>query len=162
MTVTGSYRNLLKMRYVRRLTSAIFLGVASFGAAEAPDYILAEIKSHTTEDVLPSLVWVGVDCPFDIPAALEIVDGVFIRSRVKKEADEDGDLYLSVSLYCLLDGTRHIYNLKVVLKMWILEGPWILDWYWGSYGAGREEYIKAALKTSVENALTDFIRAHMD
>ena len=121
---------------LRCLTVATFLTMAVLSGAETPEYILSAIRSHTTEDVLRALVWVDDDCPFDWDAANEIVDGVFIRSRVRNEID-DGDLFLDVSLGCLQDGTRYIYTIRVRMDRWGLAEPWILDWDWGSFGFGR-------------------------
>ena len=135
--------------------------MATLIGAEAPDYILETIRSHTTPDVLRALVWVGSDCPFDRDSASEIVDGVFIRSRVRNEFIDD-DLFLYVSTNCLVDGASYIYSIRVVMDKWGLTDPWMLDWDWGSFGAGPEDYIKSSLRDRVEDAITDFIRAHMD
>ena len=146
---------------VRCLRVAIFLTMATLSGAETPEYILSAIRSHTTGDVIRALIWVHDDCPFDWDAANEIVDGVFIRSRVRNEMD-DGDLFLDVSINCLQDGARYIYTIRVRMDRWGITEPWVLDWDWGSFGVGSEDSVRRALRTRVEDAITDFIRAHMD
>ena len=89
------------------------------------------------------------------------MDGVFIRSRVRNEFIDD-DLVLDVSTNCSLDGASYIYSITIKMDKWGLTDPWMLDWDWGSFGVGPEDFIKSSLRDRVEDAITDFIRAHMD
>lgn len=146
--------------YMRHMAGAIFLMTATLSAAEAPNHILFAIRSHTTEDVIGTVVWVHEDCPFEQATATKIADGVFIRSRVKNESGK-GALFLKVSIFCVQSGTMYVYDLQVRMDLWGITNPWMLDVDWGSFGIGREEDIKTALKNGIEKALTDFIRAHM-
>ena len=134
--------------------------MATISGAEAPEHILSAIRTFTTPDILGSFVWVDADCPFDSDSASEIVDGVFIRSRVSNERD-DGELFLLVSISCLVDGASYIYHIDIVMDRWGITEPWRLDWDWGSFGTGGRDYIRSALRDRVEDAITDFIRAHM-
>ena len=61
-----------------------------------------------------------------------------------------------------MDGASYIYDIRVIMDKWGLTDPWRLDWDWGSLGVGPEDYIKSSLRDRVEDAITDFIRAHMD
>ena len=74
----------------------------------------------------------------------------------------DDDLLLYVSINCVVDGASYIYDIGVVMDKWELADPWRLDWDWGSFGVGPEDYIRSFLRNRVEDAITDFIRAHMD
>ena len=113
------------------------------------------------------MIWayIGVDddCPIDLAAAIKVVDGVFIRSRVRNDNSDDDAIFLDVSLSCLArESSHYIFNLDIRMDRWGILDPWALDYGWGSFGIGGEEYIRQALKDAVERALTDFIRAHMD
>ena len=134
--------------------------MATISGAEAPEYILSAIRTFTTPDILGSFVGVDADCPFDSDSASEIVDGVFIRSRVSNERD-DGELFLLVSISCLVHGASYIFSTDIVMDVRGIGDPWRLAWDWGTYGFGGRDYIRSVLRDGVENAITDFIRAHM-
>jgi hypothetical protein len=54
-----------------------------------------------------------------------------------------------------------VFSLEVAYVALVDGAMWKLDWEYGSLGVGAGEFILAQLEEQVEDAILDFIRAHI-
>ena len=112
-------------------------------------------------------VEVGKNCPVTQKEVENLVEGVFIRSRIKplKEGVFDsGVIYLDVGLVCNGVSSNHIdsYVSKILFGR-IVPTPAV--WFQGEFGTvgrGSKDFMVGAVKGSVEAAITEYIKANFD
>ena len=140
---------------------ALAIGTPAY-TESAPQVYLDIIRSRTVIDVLNYVAHVQDDCPISVESVTEMVDGVFIRSRIEpiKSLHRFGNLYLSVSISCTERASAsNIFSVSVEYRAWVDAAIWSLFDY-GTFGVGSADFILSSTKTTVEDAITDFIRAH--
>ena len=124
----------------------------------------ALIRANPNE--LAYFSYIGDDCPLTDQEAKDVIEGVFIRSRIKPlvgYAWLDDDLYLSISLECLLlDNNNPVFSIDVNYGNATIDPSVLYDFDFGSLGIGAKDFIRDGLKTNVENAITVFIKANFD
>jgi len=143
----------------------VLLLILQLGHAQIPTWFHGAIKVDNPNQLL---YWAGADkvCPVTEGAMQEIIEGVFIRSRVKpvKEAIFDpGSIYLDVSLSCLKrEENWYVYHIGVWFSRYSPTPAVKFDHNFGTTGIGADTNITAAIKETVEAAITEYIKANFD
>lgn len=152
---------------MKALLPAIVAGLVATQAlsSEHPGWLNQALESPTPNQ-LAYWASAGDDCPMTSDEVAEIVDGVFIRSRIKPLRDEifsEGSLYLNVTVSCLTsDSSIHIFDSNVIFGVYNPQPPILYEYQYGKYGTGDASFIRSSMQTSVENAVTDYIRVNFD
>ena len=147
---------------------ALAIGTPAY-TESAPQVYLDIIRSRSVIDVLSYVAHVQDDCQISVESVTEMVDGVFIRSRIEPLEGRLGTLFgnlvgnflfLSVSISCIERASAsNIFSVSVEYSAWVDTVVWSLIDY-GTFGVGTTDFILSSTKTAVEDAITDFIRAH--
>ena len=114
---------------------------------------------------LAYFVQVDDDCPVTKKEAIDITEGVFIRSRIKPVPDKWNidSLYLYISLDCLkIEGDNPVYHFSVRFANASAFIPVDYIERYGSLGIGPKSAIVNTLKDKAEAALTDYIKVNFD
>jgi len=147
------------------LVSILLLLSGGATAQESPDWFLKAIKTETP-DQLSYYFHVSEGCPFTEEKTIPVVEGVFIRSRIKPTPNDwrTAPLYLSISIECLsLETMLHpIYNLYIAFGRRNPYPAILYDYRFVALGLNDEDSIMQTLKTSVEAAATEYLRANFD
>ena len=112
--------------------------------------------------------WVFVDeeCLTTKEGVEEIVEGVFIRSRIKPMKNAiygNGIIYLDVYIACLKrEEDWFVYEISVYFARRVPVPSILFDRSYGSLGIGGDTNIAAAIKERVEIAITEYIKANFD
>jgi len=134
------------------------LSTAVIAKEDKLSWLQKEIKVESYEKLLFS-VSAYDDCPLTEDDISQIVQGVFIRSRLKTEKveGEGAHLYLSVSLRCTkpLNGL-YAYASDIYFAKWE-SAPNLIQPNFGTVGDAKEQTIRNSLKESIENAVTVYI-----
>jgi len=143
----------------------VLLMVSRLGHAEKPVWFLETIKVDNPNQLAYWTVIAG-DCPVTEKEMQEIIEGVFVRSRVKplKEAIyKPGSIYLDVNLTCFKRSEdRFIYNMQIYFSRQFPRPSVKFGDDFGALGSGGKTYITATLKNKIEGAVTVFIKANFD
>ena len=174
LTVERTGRNANRLcRQARKVLANTTKRIAVFGMAvtlvilagldawASPAEAVLRIRKHTdSSDELFYIVYVADDCRVGHDDVISTVEGVLIRSRVTPIQGMD-NIYLVIDLNCLeREALNPIFNLNVRYVV-ILDGEhWEMWWDYGTFGLGSSDFIRGAIKDSVERAVTDLIRAH--
>lgn len=116
-------------------------------------------------DELSHFVYANKECPISATDLEELVNGVFIRSRIKPLPKQiyEGQLYLQVAVQCLkLEGVNPIFDIGVHFGRYTPDPPILLDRDFGTTGIGGKDYLRSAIKEIVEQAITEYIKANFD
>ncbi|GGY67574.1 hypothetical protein [Marinobacter zhanjiangensis] len=95
----------------------------------------------------------------------ELIEGIFIRSRIKPVASLSDPLYLNVILTCLRssDDSFVAYTVDVGFGRYNPRPAVIYDKPYGSIGYGQSmEFISSQVRENVEAALTDYLSVNFN
>jgi hypothetical protein len=154
--------NISKLKKVL-LASILLLLSSAIAAQEEPDWFLQAIKSDTPGD-LAHYIYVSEECSFTEERVKSIVEGVFIRSRIKP-IDNFGDkpIHLEIAVECLpLEGTNPIYSFSVFFSRYNPRPSIYYAYNFGTFGIGEIDDALQSIKGSVEEAITAYIKANFD
>ena len=117
-------------------------------------------------------VFVRDSCPFETNDVEKVVEGVFVRSRVKPlfQRIHDGDLFLNVVVHCADAPTPHyLVDIQFGLRQPVCLTPFLppgTSIYfrpnYGSFGEHDRQSILDAIKHNAEQAIADFLKANFD
>ena len=143
----------------------ILLSIAPIALAEAPQSVLEAIRKRTTNDVLNYQLYLDADCLLDTGRVAEAIEEVVARSLIRPvgRLAVPGGITLIVTADCMLPtaSSLGVFSLEVAYVALVDRAMWKLDWEYGSLGVGAGEFILAQLEEQVEDAILDFIRAHI-
>lgn len=134
----------------------------------ADDWLHQAIKVDNPNELA---FWVkfGGECPVTKEAVQKIVEGVFIRSRVKplkaEAIREPGRIYMSVDLFCFKSDPSYdwvAYRIALTFGRFSPSPAILFDRDFGSVGTGGKESISTTIKERVEAAITEYIKANFD
>lgn len=113
------------------------------------------------------LVYSESTCPLTADEIYEITDGVLIRSRIKpihyiSEEHELG-LYLDISLKCIKKNSDfYTFVSDVYFADSSGDVNVLYDYSFGNYGNAPKEFIKQEVKSYIEDAVTQYVKANFD
>jgi len=149
------------------LALLVLLLFSQLGHAEEPIWFTEAIKVDNPNELA---YWFTLEkeCPLSKVEIQEIVEGVFIRSRIKplKEAiSEPGRIYLDLSVQCFKRmGNEEVlvYKINLFFSRWNPKPAVKFDSSFGGYGIIKKPRLLAVIKESVEEAITVYIKANFD
>ena len=111
--------------------------------------------------------WVRVDsdCPMTKAEAVSILEGVFVRSRIKPVGEDwfNKSLYLAAGLQCLLvKNQKPVFGISVQFGDYSGVIPVLYDATYGSLGIGPKEFMRTGFQEHIEHAITAYLRANFD
>lgn len=134
-------------------------------AKERPGWFKAALKSSTPNQ-LSYYVEMSKSCPFSLEKAQTIVDGVFIRSRLKPLREDiyvDNRVYLNVIISCVtLKSNNPVFDIDINFARIRPHPSIIFDQHFGTSGIGDSDFILQAFKERVELAVTEHIKSNFD
>lgn len=133
-------------------------------SAEAPPWFNLAIKSPNPNE-LAYFADADEECPISTSGVRDIVEGIFTRSRIKPSElfYEKNRIHLSLTLNCLKRAKGNfVFAYNVKFGKYTPKPAILFDKDYGSYGVGGKEFITQSLKTSTENAITDYLKANFD
>ena len=142
------------------------LSVSSFSFAAPSAAVVEFIRKHSVQDELRAIsLMLWEECDLERSAVESIIDGVLIRSRIRKDSSESR-LFLLVDAWCAANSGEYAYYvnarfgfLDTSLENWPALA--LLGTFNGSVGfTTRPSAISDAIKDATELAVTDFIYAH--
>ena len=145
------------------------MGILSFAPtalAEAPQSVLEAIQKRTTNDVLNYQLYLDADCFLDTGRVAAEIEDIVARSLIRPvdRLAPPGGITLIVTADCMLPATPTglgVFSLEVAYVALVDGAMWKLDWEYGSLGVGGSEFVLARIEEQVEDAVLDFIRAHI-
>ena len=148
---------------------AAALGILSLtptALADAPQSVLDAIRKRSVSDELNYRVYLDTDCFLDSQKVAAAIEDVVARSLITplQRLAPSGEVTLIVTADCTLPATGTslgAFSLEVAYLALVDGAMWKLDWEYGSLGMGGSEFILAEIEEQVEDALLDFIRAHI-
>lgn len=115
---------------------------------------------------LAHFVSVGKDCPLARDDLTQLVDGIFIRSRIKPLSNRlfvANSIYLNVAVHCYkIDPDYSAFSIDVKFGRNEPYPPVLFDFPFGVVGTGGKEYLLNAVKVQVELAITEYLKANFD
>lgn len=110
---------------------------------------------------------VASDCPIGEAQGESILEGVFVRSRIKPLGGTLNwlvqPLYLSVSVDCLkLTNQNPVYTLGVKFGNASEEVPVFYMMDYGGFGIGTKRSLRSLLRDNIESAVTDYLKVNFD
>ena len=117
-----------------------------------------------TPDELHYYIGVSEECSVSLKEARTILEGVFIRSRVKPiEGIPSRKPYLNVNLNCLnVEGISPVFTINIHFAEQTDEAYILFDKSFSYFGIGRKEFILQGMKSKIEDAMTEYIKANFD
>ena len=109
--------------------------------------------------------WVEVQkiCPITQETVQKLVEGVFIRSRIKPLGEKLEGISLDVELACIkMKDNRFVYKLEIYFSRYLPLPAVNFAMNFGAHGIGKDTDITAAIKEQVETAITEYIKANFD
>ena len=148
---------------LKKIILAILLMAFSYQAyAEGPDWLMEAIRVGDPNQLEYFLV-VDEQCPITHSEGQEIINGVFIRSRIKPLPQSLKGIYLSVNLFCLEPKSIfHTYKLGVAFARALPLPAVLFDFSFDSFGVKKKNGMEQSLKNQTEEAITTFIKANFD
>jgi hypothetical protein len=147
-----------------RLAAILLFLLPSLAPADHPQWFLDAIKKDNPNELAYNLY--VFDCPFTYARGKEIVEGVFVRSRVKPtENTLEDPIYLAIGLSCFsFPNNTSAFSLNVhfgavrgdEMMMILFDKPF------GWFGVEANDEIQQSLKESVESAITAYLQANFD
>lgn len=152
------------------LYAILFLTLVGVDINATPIWLHDAIVKQTPDD-LGYWVFTGSDCPFSNEDVERLVDGVWVRSRLRSSDSYLFELHLQITVLCLDRGEANpIFNHDVffvparpdTFNEFLTTTRYVLDYNFGTFGVGPSEYILQSVKESVEEAVTEYLRANFD
>ena len=134
--------------------------------AEAPSEYLEAIRSRSFADGLYHQVYVDADCPVDKEDVDNQVTSELVRSRLSPTELRHLSvrvLTLHANVFCMAreSGWPSVFDIEVYFSYRDENHvEWMLFWQYGAFGIGDSDFIMDSIEDGVEEAITDFIRAH--
>ena len=150
-----------------RLALTLFLVLFTLQAANA-EFKPWMIKAYKQANPNELAYWVGVhpDCPISRAEVVEIMEGVFVRSRIKPLGGSHWTmkpLNLTVSLGCMKhEYDNPMFSIHMRFGDSSREIPIEYVALYSYFGMGGKEFIKTALRARTEAAMTDYLKANFD
>ena len=113
---------------------------------------------------LPYYLAVSKNCPVSKSDVKKILEGVFVRSRVKPIASgfSSAPLYLSVRIRCVKSGNRYAFVNDVYFGRFKPYPAILYDDGYGNHGIGSVNLIEDSVEGNIENAMTAFLKANLN
>ena len=114
---------------------------------------------------LAYLLFVDSDCPMTKAEAVSILEGVFVRSRIKPVREDwfTKSVYLSVGLECVLVKNQNpVFKISVEFGYYSGVIPVFYGARYGFFGIASKEMMSTSFQKCIENAITDYLRANFD
>ena len=144
---------------------AAALVLASPSAAEEFHDFFADAFKKRNPNQLAYFVEAAGDCSITESKIVSIVEGVFVRSRIKPDPESwlKDSVYLHVYVACMkTEGSDPVYKIDVFFASVAGKSPVFYSWPFGTFGSGSVDRIQAAVKNAVEEAVTAYLRANFD
>lgn len=128
---------------------------------------LAQVVKQDDPNELAYFVIVEDDCPVSKKKVATIIEGVFVRSRVKPLGGPghwfQKNVYLSAKLNCVpLSNNNPVYDLSLYFGNYSTDIPILYNFDFGSTGIGGRDFIEQAIKENVEGAITAYLKVNFD
>jgi hypothetical protein len=137
-------------------------GVAASGSPDWHNDVLKQSNPNT----LGYYVNAGDECLGVSSAELqEVVEGVFIRSRIKPVQDFNQPIYLNVIMDCMEanSGNFVAVDFSIRFARYNPKPAILYDWGYGAVGtASSKNFLLDQSKQMVEQAITDYIKANFN
>jgi len=141
----------------------MFLSTHAMG--EEPDQWFYDAIKQDNPNQLAYYLYVANDCPFTEETLNEIVEGVFIRSRIKPRSVgwTSAPVYLDLAVQCLpLKNNNSIYMIHAKFGR-VRPDPHIsFDYPYELFGINDSAGIQQSFKGAVEEVITWYIKAHFN
>lgn len=116
-------------------------------------------------DQLPVYVFEIPACPLTKEEVTEIIRGELTRARLKMVADTRAPLQLWFKMQCnrvSSESENYLFNLEVDFGAWNkdLEHHRLGETSYGAYGINNADFISNAVKKTVSDALTDYLKVN--
>jgi len=162
------------MRAIRRGTvkkayllfiAMMFLSTHAMGAEEPPQWLYDAIKKDNPNQLA---YFVGIDrgCPFTKETLNQIVEGVFIRNRIKPLKEDvfvSGRIYLHLYVRCVqLKNNNPVFSARAYFGRLMPTPAVVFDYDFGNLGIGPTDYIQQKFKRYVEDAITAYVKANFN
>ncbi len=149
----------------RLVTLLVLLLFSQPGQAGVPEWFYQSIKVDNPNQ-LAYCTKAAASCPVTTTDVEEIIEGVFIRSRVKPlklTEFEPENIYLEVSLSCFEQNENHfVYDFSIHFSRALPYPSVKFNWDFGYLGIGNDTAITIAIKGRVEDAITEYIKVNFD
>ena len=150
----------------------IWLITFTHQAHAQPDWLSKALKVDDPNQLRYYWSFSGKGCLITEDEAQEIINGVFIRSRIKPKPQNPTGLYLNINVLCIKRDPfddSYIYHLDVKFGqslptpiLWDSPTPILFDYSFGYLGLSGKETMNQVIKNEVERAVTAFIKANFD
>ena len=114
-------------------------------------------------DDLTLIVRIASECPDDQDAYIELVQRIFMLSRLNPTASDGLGLYADLQCFSLPDPERYVFIADVSFVQ--RDGSSTMsfeDQEYLAYGLGGPEEIRVQLREQTELAITDYLKANFD
>ena len=138
-----------------------FFTSASVSAAELRPWY-KEILQKDNPNSLGYYAHVAGSCALNKAELDKVVEGVFIRSRIKPADSFGGPLYLYIRINCL--PSFRAFAVTINFGRFLPHPPILYDRTYGTVGTSDNDpnFILNVTKSFVEDAITDYISANFD
>jgi hypothetical protein len=148
---------------MRKILLICLLLLSSQSYAEEQKWFLDAIKVDNPNQLG---YWFNVDgdCPITNVEGQKIIEGVFIRSRIKPLSSQifSEETYLSIELRCInLNKKSPAYSIEMFFGQYE-PTPILFDRSFGGFGVNDKDGISGFLKDRTEDAITVFIKANFN
>lgn len=149
----------------RVLVTTIFL-LSCQGANAAETGWQAKAFKQDNPNELAYFLSVDSDCPVTKEEVTLMLEGVFVRSRIKPVGGSQWtvrDFYMAAELACLKpDGGHWAHKVDVRFGNYSESIPILYDSSFGSIGSGGESHVRESIRRSIERAITAYLKANFD
>ena len=160
----------------------VLVVVLTLGLGSSPSAVYCQLFDAERERIVrrhlkkenPNELWVSYYQSEDCPGSFDqVIDNEMTQSRVKQVYPDriTNTLILNVDIACLPfdDDRRFVFELDIYFFRWV-EFLYVEERYLPDYGtigyapknSSGEQYLTNALRTKVEEALTDFLKINFD
>ncbi len=133
--------------------------------AETPQWLYDAIKKDNPSQ-LAYWAKAGSNCPFTDETMSNIVEGVFIRSRIKPLKEDilvSGRIYLDLDIHCVpVPSNNPVYVISVHFARYEPVPKILLNYGFFYMGIGPADSIKRQTKIIIEEAVTVYIKANFN
>jgi hypothetical protein len=153
------------MKKIILVLLAVLLVTSPSYANDTPGWLTQAIKVKDPNQ-LSYFATASKACPLNDADLENIVEGVFVRSRIKPLSGPGfltAPVYFDLGVSCVtLENANPVFNIQVHFSRYRPHPAIKYDFDFGTTGIGGKDFIKQSVKECVENAVTEFIKANFD
>lgn len=132
-------------------------------AVVVPSQAMPSMKRADFETVYANAI-VSNKCFLDKEYLLSVWEAELLRARIRHEFKSSAQGFLQIIANCFEHSNRpglYLYDVDVVWKWLDIEGAYPELHLSGSYGIGSEADVKRTLENSVNEAITEYLKANL-